>query len=254
MTENNRAHPRIATRLQARLLSVDGRCNLRCVITDLSEGGAGVSTSDYGLVPSHVFLMVDKTGEIFECEVRWRRGDGVGFRFIDSPGRACRKTLLELCRAEPARSKKILPHLPNAMRAMRDKVAARLFIVVAAPLFLLILGFGVGSNTAMPPYAAVFLDDQTKTYIALPCIEEWQRRTSEKVSTVRIAKLGEARKLNYKPDAACRDTGAVAPDGRSVSGKILETLGLLDPIEYWWDQPYRAEDGKVVYPKQEAAK
>ena len=101
MIQNQRAHPRIETRLEGRLLSMVGRCNLRCVIADLSEGGARVSSPSYDLVPSRVFLLVEKTGDIFECEVRWRRADGVGFSFIDSPGRAGRKTLLELCRAAP---------------------------------------------------------------------------------------------------------------------------------------------------------
>jgi hypothetical protein len=100
--QDSRAHPRLPTRLKGRLLSVDGRCNLTCIVTDLSEGGARVSTADCDLVPSHVFLLVEKTSDIFECEVRWRRADGVGFSFIDSPGRACRRALLELCRAEPA--------------------------------------------------------------------------------------------------------------------------------------------------------
>ena len=99
--QNQRAHPRITTRLDGRLLSMHGRCNLRCVITDLSEGGARVSSLDHDLVPGRVFLLIEKTGDIFECEVKWRRVDGVGFAFIDSPGRASRKALLELCRAEP---------------------------------------------------------------------------------------------------------------------------------------------------------
>jgi hypothetical protein len=98
---NQRAHPRIEIRLDGRLLSMDGRCNLRCVIIDLSEGGARVSSSNYDLVPRRVFLLIEKTGDIFECEVRWRRVDGIGFSFIDSPGRAGRKALLELCRAAP---------------------------------------------------------------------------------------------------------------------------------------------------------
>jgi hypothetical protein len=100
VSQDLRAHPRIATRLEGRLLSMDGRCNLRCVITDMSEGGARASTANCGLVPSRVFLLIEKTGDIFECESRWRGDEGVGLSFIDSPGRACRKTLLDLCRAK----------------------------------------------------------------------------------------------------------------------------------------------------------
>lgn len=101
MIQDQRAHPRIATRLDGRLLSTDGRCNLRCTITDLSEGGARVTSANSDLVPERVFLLIASSGDIFECEVRWRRADGVGFSFVDSPGRAIRKTLLGLCRAEP---------------------------------------------------------------------------------------------------------------------------------------------------------
>lgn len=82
-------------------MSADGRCNLNCTVTDLSEGGARVSTADYGLVPGHVFLVVEKTNDIYECEVRWRYADAVGVRFIDSPGRTCRKALLAVCAREP---------------------------------------------------------------------------------------------------------------------------------------------------------
>ena len=99
--QDSRAHPRIPTRLKGRLLSIDGRCNLNCIVIDLSEGGARVTTANYDLVPSHPFLLIEKTSDIFECEVRWRRADGVGLSFVDSPGRVCRKALLELCRAEP---------------------------------------------------------------------------------------------------------------------------------------------------------
>ncbi len=102
MMQDSRAHPRIPTRLMGRLLSIDGRCNVNCTITDLSEGGAGVTSAEYYLIPNRVFLLVEKSGDIFECEVRRCRADGVGLSFIDSPGRACRRALLELCRAEPA--------------------------------------------------------------------------------------------------------------------------------------------------------
>ena len=102
--QDSRAPPRIPTRLNGRLLSIDGRCNLHCIIAELSEAGARVTTADYDLVPNHVFLLVEETGDIFECEVRWLRANGVGCRFIDSPGRACRKALLAKCREESALS------------------------------------------------------------------------------------------------------------------------------------------------------
>ena len=101
MLENNRAHPRFPTKLHGRLLSLDGRCNYTCTITDVSESGARVGTPECEHVPDRVFLFLGKSGDVFECEVRWRRGDELGLRIIDSPARTNRKTLLALCDLEP---------------------------------------------------------------------------------------------------------------------------------------------------------
>jgi hypothetical protein len=87
--------------LDGRLLSLDGRCNYTCVITDVSEGGACVRTVEFGLVPSRVFLFVAKNADIFECDVMWRHAGEVGLRLIDTAGRSSRKTLLGLCLLEP---------------------------------------------------------------------------------------------------------------------------------------------------------
>ena len=94
MVDNKRAHPRFATRLEGRLLSLDGLCNYACVITDVSESGARVR--------NRVFLFQAKSSDIFKCDVMWRRLGEVGLRLIDSAGRTSRKTLLALCALEPA--------------------------------------------------------------------------------------------------------------------------------------------------------
>ena len=102
MVNDNRAHPRFAARLKGRLLSLDGRCNYNCVVIDVSEGGARVSTAEFGLVPTRVFLFLAKSGDIFECDVRWRREGEVGLRFIiDGVPRSMRKALINLCAVEP---------------------------------------------------------------------------------------------------------------------------------------------------------
>ena len=102
MTADNRAHPRFTTSLKGRLLSIDGRCNFACTILDLSEGGARINTREHVLVPSRIFLHVATTGAIFDCEVRWSRANEIGFRFLDSPGKVCRKALLNLCQRQLA--------------------------------------------------------------------------------------------------------------------------------------------------------
>jgi hypothetical protein len=115
---------------------------------------------------------------------------------------------------------------------------------------LLLAGLGIGSNASMPGYAAVYLDDEAKNYVALPCIGEWERRSGEKFAAVRLAKVSEARQLGYEPDAVCRESGAFAPHDRSLTGHLLVKLGVLSPIQHWWDVPYRTEEGKVVYPNR----
>ena len=100
----------------------------------------------------------------------------------------------------------------------------------------------------MPGYAPVYLDDIAKTYIALPCMKEWQNRQSETLALVRLSKVSEAYKLKYKPDEVCRETGAFSEDDRSLTGLLLVKLGFLPPIRHWWDAPYRTEKGEVVYP------
>jgi hypothetical protein len=124
------------------------------------------------------------------------------------------------------------------------------FITAALGIAALLIGLGIaiGSSDYMPSYAVVFLDDATKTYIALPCVEEWRSRPTRQVDIIRRGTAGEARQLGYKVDEKCRDAGGYIEDGRSLAGLILVWLGVLPPLKHWWDQPYRIEDGSVIYP------
>jgi hypothetical protein len=120
--------------------------------------------------------------------------------------------------------------------------------VVATAALFFFAGFGIKGHMPMPGYAAVYLDDQTETYIALPCMKDWQDRAGPG-RTVRLAKAREALQMKYGPDADCRDTGAFAPEAGSMSGRLLVKLGIMQPVQFWWDAPYRTEDGTLVYPK-----
>ena len=102
MLNDNRAHPRFEARLKGRLLSLDGRCNYNCLVVDVSEGGARAATSEFGLVPNRVFLILATNSDMFDCDVRWRRDGEVGLRFIDIVSRSTRSALLRLCAVEPA--------------------------------------------------------------------------------------------------------------------------------------------------------
>jgi hypothetical protein len=120
---------------------------------------------------------------------------------------------------------------------------------VGGVVALLAIGFGVGSIDLAPPYAVVFIDDSSKTYIALPCIDEWQHRATTVVDVVRRGTVRDAIQLGYRKDDRCREAGGFQEDGRSLSGLILERVGILSPLEPWWDKPYRTEDGEVVFPR-----
>ena len=102
---------------------------------------------------------------------------------------------------------------------------------------LTIAGFSIGSIDSMPPYAVVFLDDTSKTFIALPCIEEWRSRPTQTTDVVRRGTADDAHRLGYKIDLPCRDAGGYSEDGRSLIGIILVKLGVLDPLTHWWDRP-----------------
>jgi hypothetical protein len=101
--DNNRAHPRFRARLDGRLLSLDGRCNFKCIIMTVSEGGARISVANLHLIPGKAFLFVANTGDIYECDIRSQRGDEIDVRFIDSAVGSQRKTLLKLVELEPIR-------------------------------------------------------------------------------------------------------------------------------------------------------
>ena len=105
-------------------------------------------------------------------------------------------------------------------------------------------GFGIDTLVGMPDYAGVYLDDEAKTFISLPCIDEWRSRPGADFAIARLSKASEARALRYKLDYDCREAGGYTDIG-SLSGLLLERLGVLSPKQHWWDMPYRTEEGLV---------
>ena len=109
-------------------------------------------------------------------------------------------------------------------------------------------GFGVETSVSMPGYAVVFVDDGSGTIVAPQCAVAWQHKPTKTLDVLRRTTAREAEKLRYKLDYDCIQTGAFAPSGPSLSGLILEKVGVLPPRKYWWDMPYRTEQG-VVHPR-----
>ena len=95
--------------------------------------------------------------------------------------------------------------------------------------FLVYLGFGIGSTIVAPGHAFVFADAEQGMYIAPPCLsrENW--------SLYQQVTIGQARKLKLIPEPKCRDEGGFTQEGRSLSGNILEQLGLLSRLQSRWN-------------------
>ena len=94
---------------------------------------------------------------------------------------------------------------------------------------LFFLGFGTGffSFKPMPPHALVIPDAGSRTYVAPVCLEH-----TEELPTI-TAK--QASSMNFKPDIDCINTGAFQQELRSLSGRFLEWLGLLEPLSDRWN-------------------
>ena len=127
------------------------------------------------------------------------------------------------------------------------RVQRVLGLVAAAPLIVLGLGLAIQTSVPMPGYALVFVDDREKTYLAPQCLDEWHGRKSTTFDILRRTTAKEAFALRYKSDRICRDTGAFQAEGYSATGMLLYKIGILPKLKYWWDQPYRTEDG-IIYP------
>lgn len=64
-----RAFTRNEVRLDGKLI-LDGSHHYDCLIEDISQGGARVTTSRFVDLPNKVSLLEQRTGDMFECEVR----------------------------------------------------------------------------------------------------------------------------------------------------------------------------------------
>jgi hypothetical protein len=93
--ETRRAFPRFEVRIRGKLMWADGESSKDCVIYDLSEDGARIDTGVLTNVPDKVDLFEGKTGNIFECRVRWRKHEQIGLQFVDVCNRAKRRALIE---------------------------------------------------------------------------------------------------------------------------------------------------------------
>jgi hypothetical protein len=65
----------------------------RCTVINLSELGGCAVLGAPATVPNKVFLL-QESGSLIECDVKWQSENRIGLFFVDAVGREMRKTLL----------------------------------------------------------------------------------------------------------------------------------------------------------------
>lgn len=110
---------------------------------------------------------------------------------------------------------------------MLENIKKALGFMLALILLAAFLGFGITSARTMPTYAQIFLDESSRTYIAPPMVK------SDK--GLRLSTVAEAYRLDYSPDLDSRDAGAFLQEDRSLTGHLLEWVGVLGPIPPRWN-------------------
>ncbi len=100
--------------------------------------------------------------------------------------------------------------------------------VVLILMFTFLAGFYIVPTRAMPDNAIIFLDDQNRTYFSPSCADQDQKK-------LRPATAAEAHRLKYEPDKDCQKKTGFSQDSRSLSGKLMERLGMLPPLPSRWN-------------------
>jgi len=79
----SRAHRRFRTMKAGEITYKDAKSPIRCVVLNLSQGGAMLKLLGDTCDCLSAFALKLKTGPIHHCEVHWRIQDKIGVRFLD---------------------------------------------------------------------------------------------------------------------------------------------------------------------------
>lgn len=97
LEQERRAFPRTQVRKDGKILFVDQPFFIECAIRNMSENGALLCMLVTFPLPREILLWDEKTGTIYECDVRWRKEHMVGVQFVDVCRQTMRRALLEKC-------------------------------------------------------------------------------------------------------------------------------------------------------------
>jgi hypothetical protein len=91
-----RSYERQAVHIEGKIASPDMSACVACVVLNISDGGALVSLCrNTSPIPDRVYLWQAKTGTVFECEIRWRKLNFIGLRFVDGAGSAKARAVID---------------------------------------------------------------------------------------------------------------------------------------------------------------
>jgi hypothetical protein len=110
-----------------------------------------------------------------------------------------------------------------------NKILKAAAFTLGSMAFLVFFGFGIGSSKTTPEYALVFIDSSQSTYTSPACL------TQERQKLYPLFTIGQARKLKLNPDPQCVEQGGFVQEDRSLSGAVLERLGILKPKQTRWN-------------------
>ncbi len=100
-------------------------------------------------------------------------------------------------------------------------------IIITVAIALFSLGMTVEMSKTMPNSATVYLDGEAKTYFAPPCVG--------RDTALRGVTASEAHFMGYEPNPDCENKGWFTQKGRSLSGDLLQRLGVLAPLPSRWN-------------------
>lgn len=113
-----------------------------------------------------------------------------------------------------------------------------IYKIIGIPLFIFLIGFGCDTLRTMPNQALVFVDKGE--YFAPPYFMAQNFYTSEDLyvyagwKNIEIKRYEEVKKV-YMPNKDCADSEFFIEEGRSLSGLLLEKLGVLPPFKSRWN-------------------
>lgn len=106
---------------------------------------------------------------------------------------------------------------------------------------LFLFGLSIGTVFTCPDNALLLIDEGRGEYFAPPCLMHTEYNKSEKIfefaqkNNLKVLQRKEILRKNLNPNVECREENGFIEDGRSISGRLLEKIGILPKFESRWN-------------------